>query len=49
MMELQEIKGKEIYDDIVYRELSKTDALKKLKPYNYTGEAKNAIINNAIA
>jgi len=48
-MELQEIKGKEIYDDIVYRELSKTDALKKLKPYNYTGEAKNAIINNAIA
>ena len=34
---------------MVYRNLSKTDALKKLKSYDYTSEAKNATITNTIA
>ena len=48
-MEIQERKGKQTCNEIVHDNLSKTAALKKLKPYNYTGDAKNTIINNAIA
>ena len=49
VIELQELKGKEVYNDIVYQDLSKIDMLKKLIPHNYTGKAKQVIINNAIA
>jgi len=48
-MDMQEKKGKEIYRDIVHGSLNKTDALKKLKPYNFTGDAKNLIISSAFA
>ena len=47
-IELQELKGKEVYNDIVYRDLSQTDLLKKLKLHNYPSEAKNTIINNTL-
>ena len=48
MIESQEI-GKEVCNKIVHWNLSKTDVLKKLKPRNCTGEAKNATTTNAIA
>ena len=48
LIEPQEKKGKEVCDEIVYQNLSKTDALKNIKPHNCTGEAKNAIISNTI-
>ena len=47
VMELQE-KGKEVHNEIVHQHLSKIDALKKLKPHNYTGRTKNTMITNAI-
>ena len=46
-MERQDSKGREVCNDIVHNKLSKTAAFKKLKPYNFTGEVKNMIINNA--
>ena len=49
LIELQENKGKEVYDEIVHENLSKINMLKKLKPRNYAGKAKNTIINNAFA
>lgn len=48
-MEMQNNKGKEVCDDIVFRNLSKSAALKKLKPHNHPGNAKNAIINITLA
>ena len=43
-MELQENKGKEMCNGIVTFNLSKTATLKKLKPLNFTGGAKNLIV-----
>ena len=49
LIELQENKGKQVCNEIVHQNLSKTDTLKKLKPSNYTSEAKNTIVSNAIS
>ena len=46
---MQNRKGLEICNSIVYENLSKSTTLKKLKPYNCTGDAKNTIINNSMA
>ena len=45
---MQDKKGKEVYDEIIHNKLIKAVVGKKLKPHNFTGEAKNLIINNAI-
>ena len=47
-VEMQNNKGKEICNNTIFRNLSKTVVLKKLKLCNYPSEAKNAIINNAL-
>ena len=45
---MQDNKGKEVCNNITHNNLAKTAAAKKLKPCNFTGEAKNLIIKNAI-
>ena len=47
--EMQDIKGKEVYDAIVFSNLRKKPALKKLKLHNCTDKAKNIIIKNTMA
>ena len=49
VIETQDNKGKEICNNIVFRNSSKTAALKKIEYFACTGEAKNLIINKAIA
>ena len=48
IIEMQENKGIEVYDDIICNNLAKIAATKKSKPCDFTGEAKNLIRNNAI-
>ena len=49
MMEIHDRQGNETCNEIVSSNLSKTAALKKLKPRNCTVDAKNVIISNTIA
>ena len=48
-MKMQDEKGHEVHNQIVYENLSRNKALKFFKPHNHTGEAKNIIIDNALA
>ena len=45
-MKMQDEKGCEVYNQIVYENLSRNKALKFLKLHNHTGEAKSIIIDN---
>ena len=46
---MQDRNGLETCNRIVYTNLNKKAALKKLKPRNHIGDAKNTIINNIMA